>query len=323
MADVNEAERVETLQRYNILDTAPETEFENIISLVQTTFNVPMAAISFIDSDRQWFKASRGLELSETSREDAFCNYTIQSDEVLVVSDAKEDDRFSDNPFVLGEAGIQCYMGTPLQAPNGKNIGSLCVIGTEPREFTEAEARILERFASLVVSQLELRQTALLDNLTQTMNRGPFLEQVDIAIKAFKQKGICSTLALIDVDRFKILNDTYGHPLGDKILVAFAKACTDSIRSVDLVGRIGGDEFGLLLRGITPVAADKVIQRVHSNISKVTIPDNPSVKITASIGYVSIVDSIEKKENWIELADIALYKSKANGRNVVTGDQVH
>lgn len=313
MSNIDEATRISALRRYNILDTAPETEFENIISLVQSTFKVPMAAISFIDTDRQWFKASRGLEASETPRDVAFCDYTIRNDAVMVVPDAKADERFADNPFVT-DAGVKCYMGTPLKTSDGQNIGSLCVIGTDPRDFSADEASILASFGDLVVSQLELRQSANLDHLTHTMSRGAFLDQIDGVIKAYHQKGVCATLAILDVDRFKDANDGYGHPVGDRILQAFVTACSDNLRSDDLIGRLGGDEFGILLRGVTPVTARKILARIHTEISKISLPDIPDIKISASIGYTSIADEIQTKEGWIEKTDEALYRAKANGR---------
>lgn len=315
MSNIDEAKRISALRRYNILDTAPETEFDNIITLVQSSFNVPMAAISFIDSERQWFKASRGLDVPETSRDVAFCDYTIRSDDITVVPDAKSDSRFADNPFVTGDAGIQCYMGAPLKTPDGHNIGSLCVIGTEARDFTPAEAAILEGFATLVVSQLELRQSANLDNLTHTMSRGAFLDQVEIAIKAYRKQGIGATLAILDVDKFKILNDRHGHPVGDTILQKFVNACCERVRGDDLVGRLGGDEFGILLRGVTPATANAVLSRVHQNISQIVLPDHPEIRISASIGYSAITDEIETRDAWIQHADEALYSAKRNGRD--------
>lgn len=311
----DEAKRINALRRYNILDTAPETEFENIIALVQSTFNVPMAAISFIDSDRQWFKAAYGLDVSETPRDVAFCDHTIRKDTVMVVPDAKADTRFESNPLVTGEAGIMCYMGAPLKTPDGQNIGSLCVIGTEPRDFSAAEAGILEGFATLVVSQLELRQSANLDNLTHTMSRGAFLEQIDVALKAYRQQAVGATLAILDVDRFKLLNDQYGHPVGDRILQEFVNACSESIRGGDLVGRLGGDEFGILLKGVTPVAATAILSRVHEQISQIVIPEYPEIKVSSSIGYCAITDEIESRDIWIQRTDEALYNAKRNGRD--------
>lgn len=317
MSTTEEEQRISALRRYNILDTAPETEFENIIGLVQSTFNVPMAAISFIDTDRQWFKASRGLEITETPRDVAFCDYTIRSDEPFVVADAKSDERFEDNPFVTDEGGVQCYLGVPLKTPDGQNIGSLCVIGTEPREFSSAEASVLTGFGKLVVSQLELRQAANLDNLTHTMSRGAFLDQLDIAIKSFLQKGIGSTLAIVDVDKFKHLNDTYGHPVGDKVLQEFVSAILSTLRADDLVGRLGGDEFGILLRGVTPATASVVLARVHEQVMKIKFVEYPDIKVGTSLGYAAISDDVKSKEAWIQLADEALYQAKNNGRNQI------
>lgn len=313
----NEEKRINALRRYNILDTAPETEFDNIIRLVQSTFKVPMAAISFIDTDRQWFKAAYGLDISETPRDIAFCDHTIRDESVMIVPDAKSDRRFDSNPFVTSDPGIMCYMGAPLKTPDGQNIGSLCVIGTEPRDFSAAEAEILEGFATLVVSQLELRQTANLDTLTHVMSRGAFLDQVDAAVKAYKSQAIGATLAILDIDKFKELNDRYGHPVGDKILQEFVNSCLASLRSEDLVGRLGGDEFAILLRGVTPTIAASILSRVHENLSEIKLQSHPEIKVSASIGHCAISDDIEDRNTWLQKADEALYNAKNAGRSRV------
>lgn len=313
--DAGEIRRLDALKRYGILDTAPETEFENIISLVQSTFNVPIAAISFIDTDRQWFKASRGLSMTETPRDIAFCDYTIRSDNPFTVEDATLDDRFSANPFVTSENGVRCYMGVPLKSIEGQNIGSLCVLGTEARKFTSEEALILERFAALIVTQLELRLTLMIDEMTNALTRAAFFEQVAAALKAFKKDTIPFVLAIIDVDSFKEINDTYGHPVGDKILTAFAQACMNNIRKDDLLGRIGGDEFAVLLRAASDSCAERILPRIRESISEIRLEQNKIIEVTSSIGWAALTDSVETKDEWIEQADLALYQAKSRGRN--------
>jgi signal transduction protein with GAF and PtsI domain len=115
-----------------------------------------MAALTFIDGERQWFKAKIGIEASETLREDAFCTYTMQSNDLMLVEDATTDQRFSDNPYVTGEPHIRFYAGAPLTNAEGKALGSLCVIDREPRTLSEPQEQALKALARLVVSHLEL-----------------------------------------------------------------------------------------------------------------------------------------------------------------------
>jgi diguanylate cyclase (GGDEF)-like protein len=154
----NEAERIATLQRYAILDTEPERAFDRITSIAVKLFNVPIALVSLVDADRQWFKSSCGLGKTQTPRDLAFCSYTILSDDVLCVPDATRDKRFAKNPLVTGELGIRFYCGAPLVSPNGQRLGSLCVIDQKPRHnFSEEQQALLTDLASLVVEQMEMR----------------------------------------------------------------------------------------------------------------------------------------------------------------------
>jgi PAS domain S-box-containing protein/putative nucleotidyltransferase with HDIG domain len=154
----NETARLETLQQYQILDTPPEFAFERITALAARIFDVPLALISLVDSNRQWFKSCFGSDLQETSRELSFCAYTILSHEVMAVADTLADPRFKDHALVHAEPFIRSYYGAPLIAPNGMALGSLCVVDFEPRKFPEKELTTLVELAALVVDELELRR---------------------------------------------------------------------------------------------------------------------------------------------------------------------
>lgn len=153
----NEAVRLEKLQRYAILDTPPEDAFDRITRIVAKTIGVPIALVTLVDRDRQWFKAKCGLEAAETSRDVAFCSHAILSDDVFVVEDASKDPRFSDNPLVTSDPSIRFYAGAPLQTPDGIKLGTLCAIDTQPRKLSPDHRQLLEDLARLVVDELELR----------------------------------------------------------------------------------------------------------------------------------------------------------------------
>lgn len=126
--ELDEPGRLRALLRYAILDTGPEEPFDKILRLVAMSIGVPMCAVSFIDDNRQWFKAKKGLDLLETPRTQSFCTHAIQAPKAFVVPDAYEDSRFAANPYVTGEPHIRAYLGAPLVTPEGYAVGTVCAL---------------------------------------------------------------------------------------------------------------------------------------------------------------------------------------------------
>jgi formate hydrogenlyase transcriptional activator len=153
----NETQRLATLRDYGILDTTPETAFDDLTSLASYICQTPIALISFVDADRQWFKSKVGVSLSETSRDIAFCASAILQSDIFVVPDATKDERFAENPLVVSEPKIRFYAGVPLIA-DGQALGSLCVIDREPRKLSPKQLDALRALSRQVQAQLELRR---------------------------------------------------------------------------------------------------------------------------------------------------------------------
>jgi len=153
----SEIARLAALREYGVLDTPPEPAFDRITELAAELFDAPIALVSLVDAERQWFKSTVGLETAETPREHAFCDHTIRTDEVMVVPDAQADGRFRDNPLVVGEPGIRFYAGAPLTTPGGHRLGSLCIIDRRPRVLDDVGRRRLAFLANIVVGEMNLR----------------------------------------------------------------------------------------------------------------------------------------------------------------------
>lgn len=156
-----EAERLAALERYRILDTEPERAFDDLTMLASQICGTPMALITLVDADRQWFKSRIGIEPLETSRAISFCSLAIQQEALFIVPDAREDARFRDNPFVTGDPHIRFYAGAPVRTPDGHALGTICVVDTVARTLSAPQVEALDALRRQVQSQLELRRHVL------------------------------------------------------------------------------------------------------------------------------------------------------------------
>ena len=153
----DELDRLAELKNYGILDTEPEAAFNDMVKLANYICQTPIAVISLVDENRQWFKAIEGLDAKETSRDVAFCAHAILQDETMIVPDALLDERFNDNPLVIGGPKIRFYAGVPLETPDGHHLGTLCVIDREPRELTQEQLKALSTLTNNIMAHLNLR----------------------------------------------------------------------------------------------------------------------------------------------------------------------
>ena len=309
--------RVAALRRLDVLDTAVEEPFEKIVTLVRTVLAVPVATVTLVDRDRQWFKARRGMEQSETPRAVSFCTHTIQQRDPLIIENALADPRFAESPLVVGPPYVRSYAGIPLRTPEGYNVGALCAMDTRPRRFSPADVAILSNFANIVCDELELRLIAQVDHLTGALTRRGFVDQAQREMERTLRYGRASSLIMIDVDHFKRVNDTYGHSIGDQVLKQIASLAETTLRPCDLFGRLGGEEFALLMPETSGAAALVVAERLRNTIAEhpMTLHGGGTIHVTASFGVAELSASFNTLTAWLERADTMLYAAKSGGRN--------
>jgi len=154
----DEERRQLSLERLGILDTEPEERFTRIAAIAQRLFGTAAAALTFVDGDRQWFKARLGFTFTESPRSLAFCDYTIRQNSAFVVPDASTDPRFANNPIVTGATHVRFYAGYPIESPNGERVGALCVFDTAPRDFSADDRVLLRNLARMVQDELWTEQ---------------------------------------------------------------------------------------------------------------------------------------------------------------------
>jgi diguanylate cyclase (GGDEF)-like protein len=313
---IRESERLTALDRYDILDTPPEEAFDRITRLTRSVFDVSMATISLLDGHRQWFKSRQGFHSCETSRGMALCDYTIRESVPLVIPDTLADERYREHPSVTGDPHVRFYAGAQLRVTGGHNIGTLCAFDTRPRGFSMEEAAILQDLARIVLSELELRTLLMQDSLTGALSRRALRDETTRAITLATRHGHHLSLIMFDLDHFKAINDNNGHHVGDRVLAACVRAVQGMLRKADCVGRIGGEEFAVLLPHTDFADAMQVAEKIRAAIAGVVVPGAKGpIAVSASLGVAAVDRTAHDTDELIRRADVAMYEAKQAGRN--------
>ncbi len=336
----NEDARLVSLRRMQLLSTPAEDSFDRITRTAARLFNMPTSLITLIDHDRQWFKSAVGMAVSETPRSLSFCGHTILDSKPTIVRDTRLDPRFADNPFVLHDPLVRFYAGRPVTNPEGHVVGTLCLLDYQPRDFGAADVRALHDLAhwvetTFLVRQLsrtqrdllseldEARRDSMIDPLLRTWNRRAISDILHRELdKSVRQHGVL-TLAMVDLDHFKRINDNHGHPVGDAVLFEAARRMRSVIRGYDSLGRWGGEEFLLIFPepgGEEPAA---IGERIRAAIADGPLDlGDEQIHFTASVGIVAVAIDHNQldADALIAAADRALYRAKSAGRNCVVSE---
>ena len=365
----DENERLDALRRTGIVESQPEQAYDDITALAATICQVPIAVVSFVEEDFQWFKSCVGLDVDRTSRDVSFCAHAMFSPDLFIIPDATGDQRFANNPLVTGEPNIRFYAGYPLKDDDGHALGSLCVIDREPRDLSEKQLEALRILGRQVESQMRLRQRnaelaeqieiaraaeqtasnlAALDSLTQLPNRRHFMHRLNGTLSAWRTPGKAQpkptrsgevispgiAVLFLDLDHFKVVNDSLGHAAGDELLRVIANRLSSALRNPnighhpdsdtngDLVARLGGDEFCVLLTNLVdPANAFVVAERIRDMLRRpIELPNGKQHRIGVSIGVMTAdARGSETASDLMASADTALYAAKRAGRDLVRG----
>jgi diguanylate cyclase (GGDEF)-like protein len=309
-----ELERLDALERYGLVDSQCDGTLDRITRLVTTSLGVRSSAVSIIGRDKQWLLSTHGMERTVGPRCDSFCSHVVALEQPVDVSDARGDARFADNPLVRGEPNIRFYLGMPLRTSEGFVIGALSAVDDKPREIREHDVAILSDLAALVTDRIELHVAAVVDELTGALRHNSFLSEAARDFQRAVRSGQPLSCLMVDADHFKSINDRFGHATGDRVLSLIGRICKGQIRAGDYVGRLGGEEFCVMLPGETVESAMGIAERLREQV-EVTSVASGMPAVTVSIGVSEIRSGDEAIADSMARADAALYAAKHAGRN--------
>lgn len=290
----NENERLEELYKYQILDTPYEKEFDELVQLASQICDIPISLITLVDKERQWFKASVGVDVRETPRDVSFCAHAIHDDKALIIRDALEDERFVNNPLVQDQPNIRFYAGVPLISPKGYRMGTLCVIDTRPRDLSDEQINALEVLSRQVSKQMDLmlannrlaeslekveQQNHELEKLNRTNNKLLSVISHDLRSPFTTMSGFLDLIEQDALSGEEILSSTKG-------LKNLLVSSTDLLENLIQWGisRISSDELDLqsvnLFKVTNEIFADlKPVANKKGNELENLIPDNMELEV--------------------------------------------
>ncbi|PIJ51129.1 GGDEF domain-containing protein [Erwinia sp. OLTSP20] len=317
----DEQYRLRELRALNLLHTPAEERFDRLTRLAKRLFNVPNSVVALLEDNYLWLKSSASYDPKPIERENTFCAHAILRDDVLVVEDARRDDRFHDNPVVTEIPHIRFYAGCPLRTPGGARVGTLCLFDSKPRRFSEDDNHTLRDLASMAEAELIAFQAATSDELTQITNRRGFITLGQMMLNQCQLRGIHASLTFLDLDKFKTINDTLGHREGDRALMDFADAMKVIFSHADLFARLGGDEFVVLFHDTPQDKAEALLETFTRYLHQQAENLNRRYQLNFSHGVVGFDPQHPLTlEQLLEQSDNKMYRHKQHRHNSRSGN---
>jgi predicted signal transduction protein with EAL and GGDEF domain len=314
----DEIDRLEDLYAMKVVGTDAEERFDKFTRLAATILDVPMAAISLVDADRQWFKSGHGIAIREMPRDISFCGHAIAEASIMVVPDARDDLRFIANPMVIGEPGIRFYAGAVIRGPNGKPVGTCCVLDRVPRRISEKDLSALEQIARIVEKELQLtqqvgeiqqqvRSLALVDHATGLPNLNSFMADLRSCLTEAGGANPRVLLALIRVHRFDALDAALGGDAAGYLIGRLGERVRERLGEQCRIASVREDNLGVLV----PIADRRAALTLLD--AAVRLADSPFhlgdhlVRLTLSIGASVFPDDGQEAQTLFKRARTALW----------------
>jgi diguanylate cyclase (GGDEF)-like protein len=311
-----EADRLAALASLHVVEGGPEATFDRIARIGKAALRFSMASITIITQDHRVSKTSGASAGDMLPRSESVCSITIQGYDPLIIPDMQLDARVSGMKAVTGSPGLRSYWGMPLTTRHGYNLGAFCVYDTVPRHPVEADLAILRDLGRLTVECMELRAQAMVDVLTGAASRRALFDEGRRMFNGLGEEDQLGCI-LLDIDHFKLVNDNLGHAKGDEVLRDLAVLLHSDLRSDTTFGRIGGEEFVVLLPGEGLAGAYAVAERLRRLLDASKLA---GLDITASFGVAERLPGDRSLDEVLARADAQTYEAKRAGRNCTRPD---
>jgi diguanylate cyclase (GGDEF)-like protein len=331
-----ESRRLKAVRAVDLLDKPEEERFQRITRLARRHFRASACAITLIDEDRYFHVAQDGLDRREGGRRtNSICSQVVHGKTPVIITDLSEDAQNEVYRDLVNRLKLHFYAGVPILSPDGFALGALCVMDHVPRRFSRRDLESLADFAAIVedemmfkhadvakrelIGQVErLRFRAFVDPLTNVWNRGAIFDILNGEVERAIRTGHDLSVCMLDLDRFKRINDNYGHQVGDEVLKETCVRIRSSVRPYDGIGRYGGEEFLIVFPETSAEQAQSQAERIRLSLCSrpFDLGESREETITTSIGVACLYPT-ENITALVGRADAALYQAKNSGRNRV------
>jgi diguanylate cyclase (GGDEF)-like protein len=307
----NEKQRLQALHALKLLDTKAEERYDRLTRVARRSFNVPLSMLSLVDQDRQWPKSCSGQATPECNRASSFCGHAILGNEIYLIEDALADDRFKDNPLVVGDPYYRFYAGVPLRNSNGFKMGTLCILDHVPRTMQDEDLSMLRDLARMAEREFRNSELNTIDELTRISNRQGFIELAKNRIALCAREQLPLSIVFFDINNLAQINERFGNPEGDLALKAFSDLMRRSFRDSDVFARVSGNEFAVLLTNASNIFAAKIVTRFRNLIETYNREAIRGYDISFEDSIVSVTgESDYSVDELLQQADVQMYDKK-------------